>query len=52
MVSGLSVFALPSASGLRMTRHPQMGAAEQLSVNAGELAETKPDRRLRALQTA
>jgi hypothetical protein len=33
LVSGVRFFAPPTASGVGVTRHPQMGAAEQLLVN-------------------
>jgi hypothetical protein len=33
--------ALPTASGLRMTRHPETGAARERRVSARELVETR-----------
>jgi hypothetical protein len=34
-------FALPSASGLRMTRHPGTGAARERRVSGRELVESR-----------
>jgi hypothetical protein len=41
VVLGERVFALPSASGLRVTRHPGTGAAGELAVTVREPVEKK-----------